>query len=347
MAHDNVVTLPAAKPDGGEFFAIDRGTFETVNKLGLNPAVAYLTVACGTGRDHSISSWSVNAIEHYTGASRPKANAALQVLIDERVLKRERGGKHPRYRIRHPGKPQWIWLPNAIVKGAADEIPPVRLLRQTQDVRKLRMFVAMYDSNDLPNDGGISRAVLWQTHDLRKEGARGAQTIWAFDPQGRSTVATRSALFTIYVAPNLSVGALDAAKQEFWDAMGALQSVNLVEFVPHIFEGDNPEAELIHAYAVNAGEPWEKELATEAHKAGLHCLTPGQRQWVHDNGKLLFPMPAHMDKVAVIGIARLKYRPRTKMTAAWFAKSRAQADTYMPIYQEIASDALMSRTSAG
>jgi hypothetical protein len=71
-------------------------------------------------------------------------------------------------------EPQRIWLPNAIVDGAADETPPLRLLRQMQDVRRLRLFVAMYDSHDLANDGGISRTVLSQKHTLTKEGSRGA-----------------------------------------------------------------------------------------------------------------------------------------------------------------------------
>jgi hypothetical protein len=344
---DDVIAFPVAKARGGEFFAIDKNRFDVACKHGLNPAVAYLTIARGAGRDHATSFWSVNAIEQYAGISRPKANAAVQLLTDERLLKKERGGTRPSYRIVHSAKPQWIWLPNAIVEGAADETPPLRLIRQMQDIRRLRLFVAMYDSNDLANDGGISRTVLWRNHTLTKEGNRGASTIWAFDPHGTSTVSTRSPLFTIYAAPGVTGEARETAAKEFWDGLRALEVLKLVEFVPHIFESDKPEAELIHACAVNAGEPWEKELASAAHKAGLHCLTTGQQQWADDLDRLLFPMPSHIDKLAVIGIARLKYRPQTKMTAAWFAKSKAQAETFMPIYQEIAGDAALSKTGAG
>src|SRR5205814_9246735 len=102
-------------------------------------------------------------------------------------------------------EPQRIWLPNAIVDGAADEKPPLLLLRQMQDVRRLRLFVAMYDSHDLPNDGGISRSVLWQEHTVIKEGSRSASTIWAFDPQCTQIVSGGgSPLFAIYVAPGVS-----------------------------------------------------------------------------------------------------------------------------------------------
>jgi len=337
---DNIVAPP--KTRGGEFFAIDKAPFEAACKLGLNPAVAYLAVTRGAGRDNAASFWSVNAIEQHTGMSRPKAKAALQALIDCGLFKKERGGARPRYRIGRSDEPQWIWLPNAIVDGAADEIPPLRLLRQMQDVRRLRLFVAMYDSHDLANDGGISRTVLWQNHTLTKEGNRGASTIWAFEREGISTVSTRSPLFTIYAAPGVTGEARETATKEFWGGLRALEALKLVEFIPHLFESDKPEAELIHAYAIDAGEPWEKDLATAAHRAGYLCLSPGQQQRSIEHDRRLFPMPSHIDKLAVIGIARLKYRPRTKMTAAWFAKSKEQAEVFMPTYQEIAGSAVES-----
>src|SRR6516165_4670359 len=93
----NVVALP--KACGGEFFAIDKRTFEAACELGLNPAVAYLTIARGTGRDNAASFWSVNAIEEHTGISRPKAHAAIRLLIDNGLLTKERGGTRRQCRI--------------------------------------------------------------------------------------------------------------------------------------------------------------------------------------------------------------------------------------------------------
>jgi hypothetical protein len=377
---------------GGEFFAIDRRAFGAACKIGLNPAITYITVARGAGRDNAASFWSVNAIEKHTGISRPKAKAAVQCLIDNGLLTKQREGTRPRYQI-VPGhevppllsrderwtyddvvqgkrkfsagsrslvvagqlaargllkavgtrefaleagspEPQWTWLPNAIVDGAADESPPLRLLRQMQDVRRLQLFVAMYESHDLANDGGVSRTVLWQKHTLTKVGQQGASTIWAFDPQGQTFTSTGSPLFTTYVA-GLAGEAGEAAEKDFWEAIDALQAVRLFEFVPHIFESDKPEAELVHAYAVTAGESWEHDLASAAHEAGFNCLSPGQQQWAIDHDRLLFPLPRHIDKLAVIGIARLKYRPRTRTTAAWLAKSTRQAEEFIPVYRQI------------
>ena len=74
---------------------------------------------------------------------------------------------------------------------------------------------------------------------------------------------------------------------KFWAALSALKEVKLVEFVPHIFESDRPEAELIHSYAVNCGEQWERDLAVAAHRAGFNCLSPGQQGWTNDQRNLL------------------------------------------------------------
>src|SRR4051812_33743620 len=99
-ADNNVIGFPDAKARrGGEFFAIDKRAFGAACEIGLNPAVAYLTITRGAGRDNAASFWSVNAIEEHTGISRPKANAAVQSLIDKGLLTKERGGKRPRYQI--------------------------------------------------------------------------------------------------------------------------------------------------------------------------------------------------------------------------------------------------------
>jgi hypothetical protein len=56
----------------------------------------------------------------------------------------------------HPGSaPDWIWLPNELVTGAADETSAIELIRQTQEVMTLRPFIDLYHAQNLRDDGGI------------------------------------------------------------------------------------------------------------------------------------------------------------------------------------------------
>jgi len=104
MSHDDddqvkVISFPAAKnAAGGEFFVVDRRAFAVACGLGLNPAVAYLTITRGAG-SRPKSLWSVDAIERYTGISRPKAKLAVSRLVEKGLLTLERAGTRPLYGI--------------------------------------------------------------------------------------------------------------------------------------------------------------------------------------------------------------------------------------------------------
>ena len=397
----NIISFPANRSKAaGEFFVVDRRSFSVACGLGLNPAVAYLTIARGAG-SRSKSAWSVDAIERHTGISRPKAKLAIQALIDSGLITLERHGTRPLYGIvpahelagmtlsaedrsvlglladggilkipkahrdtakdltnrgilsPHGGdyyakksesftdflaEAEHVWLPNAVVEGAADEVPPLALLRQMQDVRRLRLFVALYDSSDLPNDGGVSRFSLRQNHTLTKVSERGASTIWGFG-SGTSTTSTGE-LHKPFLTGKLNEERKDLGLTDFWASLSALEDCGLLEFIPHVFESEKPEAEMLHAYPVKDGacEPWERSVALAAHAAGGVCIAVGQKEWAVQQARHLLPVPSHIANLAVIGIARLRYRPQTRMTAAWFARSKASSEAWLPIYQKIARE---------
>ena len=73
--------MAEAKNVRGRFFAVDKRLCEQVCELGMNAAVAYLVLACGTDRNNRITEWSVHAIEKYTGISRARARAAVETLM--------------------------------------------------------------------------------------------------------------------------------------------------------------------------------------------------------------------------------------------------------------------------
>ncbi len=236
-------------------------------------------------------------------------------------------------------KPQHVWLPNAIVDGAADETPPLEIIRQMQDVRRLQLFVSLYDNHDLPEDGGVSRRHLWQVYELIKVGERGLSIVWGFAPSGQTEVATRSVLPQIFMTGQKDADGKDPGLKEFWDAIRALRALGLIDFIPHVFESDGPDAEMLHAYPLDAAacEQWELDVAPAAHAAGAVCLTSGQREWAGTRLLNLLPARAHMTKLAVIGIARLRYRPRTRKTAAWFAKRKVGSRAWQAAYEKISA----------
>jgi hypothetical protein len=233
-------------------------------------------------------------------------------------------------------EPQSVWLPNAIVDGAADETPPLALLRQMQDVRRLRLFVALYDANNLPNDGGVSRALLYEERALKKISQHGPLTIWGFNSR-RLFSTNSSPLFDIFRTGERDEKGADKGWPEFWSALESLTDCGLVNFVPHVFESERPEAEMMHAYPTEpgAGEPWEHGVADAAHSAACACLEPEYQEWADRDGFFLLPLPSHISNVAVIGIARLKYRPKTRMTAAWFAMSKGRSEAWQRRYESI------------
>jgi hypothetical protein len=82
--------------------------------------------------------------------------------------------------------PDWIWLPNTLVTGAAGETPPIELVRQCQDVMTLRLFIDLYHAQNLRDDGGISRKITWQRYERVKIGQQGPHVVWGFEPRGIS-----------------------------------------------------------------------------------------------------------------------------------------------------------------
>jgi hypothetical protein len=220
----------------------------------------------------------------------------------------------------------WIWLPNTIIDGAAAETAPVELLRQSQNVAALRLFVDLYHAHNLASDGGIHWQGIRQEYVRNKVREHGAFIIWGFQV-GNDNVF----LDAPFVKPCLT-GKYERVEGEngprqrdsgvpvFWAAESLLKELGLFEFVGHVVEADTAEGEPIHPYAVGNGEEIERKLALAAQRAAEAMLTEEERNWARDRGLLLVPVQRHLSAVQMIGVARLRYRPRTKATAAWFAE---------------------------
>jgi hypothetical protein len=235
---------------------------------------------------------------------------------------------------REASPPDWIWLPNALIDGAAKEIPPVELLRQTQRVAILRLFVNLYHVQSLVSDGGIHWRRIRREYSRSRVGERGAFTLWGFSPTHDSMWPDQP-----FVQPFLT-GKIaeedgrrrDTGIQVFWDAWSVLNDTGLVEMVGHLVEGDTDDAEIIHP--CHGGEEIEQQLSDAAHRAGNALLTEGQQSWAVGQSVILVPVRSHLSAVQMMGIARLRYRPRTSATAAWFAR-QSEWGSWIEHYREI------------
>ncbi|HEV7267343.1 MAG TPA: hypothetical protein VGN83_20910 [Falsiroseomonas sp.] len=422
---------PRALGDGrGDFFAVDRRAWAFVCGLGMNPAVAHLALARGTGGDNRTTSWSANAIEQRTGISRSRAAQAIAELERSKAVFRDPAGKrdHPRYKIvpaheipgcegcpppalhpeqqrvldqlgdcwtlvpqnisprqreeherwgtRWPGKAadqlvtlgratrdgaryravrydaeaaarsDWIWLPNALVDGAAGETAPVELVRQTGSVATLRLLVDLYGAQTLDEDGGVHFRRVRESYERHRVGEQGPFVVWGFVPA--AVTAWPDAPF---VAPYLAGTAGDKDRRAVaWEEFGAcwnrLRTLGLVEMVAHLVHADTADGEILHPMALEGtGLDVERELAQAALRAALTMLTPGQYDWARRQGVVaLAPVLRHIEGVQLVGVARLRYRPRTSRTRT-FAGREADWREAIARLEEIARAAGRPATS--
>lgn len=302
------------------FFAIDRRIWKAICTLGMNEAVSYLVIAGGTGRDHATSWWSATAIEKHTGMHHRRAKEAIQNLAKLGFVSVRGRGKlrctslHRANAVEtvmaaesspfHLDEPDWIWLPHAIIEGAADEIPPIKLLRQSQDIDALRLFIDLYYYHDLPSSGGIEwrqEIGIRQRYIRIDAGDHGIYKVWAFKPLPDAPAETWKQ------APFWFDG--------IWRAWGLLRRAGLIELVPHLVEADTKDAEIISPMALNSGEPGEQAIGASAVRAGRLMTAP----WFNDPDAFVVPVPAVRPNVQLIGVARMRYRPHTSKTAEWLA----------------------------
>jgi hypothetical protein len=317
------------------FFAIDRDKFHTVCSLGMAPAIAYLVIAAGTGLDHSLTSWSVNSIEKYTGLSRGRAKNALELLRNKKLLKKcgkplQIGTKIlQRRRIILPArtKRHLVWLPTQLVTGAASEQSPLDIVREMSDVLALRLLVDLYDAQNLPEHWGINPLIIRQDWNRTKVGERGEWVIWGFADS--SLQAWRNET----TEPHIKKEKAKDNWEPLWDRIHSLTHAGLIEWVPTLVGSSNEDTQPI----IPVGGSLEPEILIRdaIRDAAWNTLTEWQMDRVEDN-LLLVPVRRHLSDCQVIGIARMKYRPQTKQISQWFAQICACVRQYLPLYQKLA-----------
>jgi hypothetical protein len=274
---------------------------------------------------------------------------AREIELDRRDLRHARRAAKKGWLLEHEAEfaiapaprvePDLIWLPNELVTGAADEVPPLELVRQTQDPMTLRLLIEMYHAQNLRADGGVSRRLLRKEFERVKVGEQAQFVVWGF--RGAAEwVNWDDRLTEPHRREKLTEEEKAAGKNagvDFFRRTAQLSDLGLIEWVPHLVETAEASGEIIHPVATVSSESWEARLAVAAFDAGRSLLTEGQYDWAINNGfNLLVPVPRHIANVQLIGIARLRYRPHTRVTAAWWADLKANSKKHLDRYNEIA-----------
>jgi hypothetical protein len=254
----------------------------------------------------------------------------------------------PRYELRTlPGvkEREMVWLPNTLIDGVSGIVGPVEQLRQTQDAMTLRLFVGLYAEQNLREDGGISRHTVWVPFVREHLSDRGAYTVWGWRQESGpwvswSSPATRP--HWVETTEEQKAKGLSPAR-EFFPRLDAIVNSGLAEWVPHIMESDSPEAETVLALRrprqPGGREDVEAQLWAAAYDASHRLLqgNEGAETRAEENGlDYRVPLPIHMKRVHMVGVLRLRHRPHTPQTSAWWADYDPRAQKWLHMFEALA-----------
>ena len=250
-------------------------------------------------------------------------------------------------------KPEPVWLPNALVTGAANEPSPVERVRQTTDVMCLRLLVDLYSEQNLRDDGGVSRKVIYQKHERTKVAERGEYIVWGFAIEGSTYVRVGSPIADCHRREPTPDDPDPKWATDFFKRLTNIERLGLIDWTPYLCESEEADAEIIHplrfpgsAASKSQGPLWalEERLAVAADQAGARLLN---HRHVDAPGVYLVPVLRHVEHVAVVSVARLHYRARTRNTSEWWTTLMKQGPLLVAGYDAIGAELALPAKAAG
>lgn len=298
----------------GNFFAIGCDEFASACEMGMRPAVSLLVMARGTGKDNRTTKWSAQAVFQKTGIAWRRAQEAIETLVAGDLVEVKRAGKHPLYKLRKPeDDSKLIWLPNELIDGAGNEVPPVTKLREKGNLELLEKYIQLYAKHDIDNDGGLPRSIAWRSYTRERICPIGPYMLYGF--QKKETYARAAGLLSQFSGVKDEAG-----NQGAWIVLSPLLSLGLLELVSYVVESDDPDSELIYPVnnetneAIDTLQNWLEE--TDGN---------GFARQISFYDETCF-VPKHIEEVAMVGIYRMTYRPKTGKTSRWWAMERERTE---------------------
>lgn len=295
------------------FFRVHRSNIDRLFDVDADEVMlcAYLVMACGTHKGGAISTWSVEAVRKYAGCRPTRAKEAVGSLIEIGMLRlndeRSKKGR-PVYTLIDWGNtaPEHeLWLPNTLVVGVADVAPyPLALLRETKDSYVFRLLLDFYANQNLIDDGGIPSNLLEAPLSLEKVGEKKGSNIWHI---GHGKYTASKELEGVH-GPRL------------WERFKILKTHGFVEEVRLIEDAQGGEPLFIYGSSI---EEDQQRWLIDQH---------AQELLGRSDDRSLIPIPQHIKDPFARVIVRLKHRPKTKRTAAWWGQLQEINKAYLNRY---------------
>lgn len=242
-----------------------------------------------------------------------------------------------------PPRADLTWLPNSLVDGLDGASSPVELVRQTQNVWTLALLVALYRQHELTFSQGVPHEVLVEEYTRKKIREFREFDVFQFD-RSQPAVAPDSDMVVLFE----NSGSERPPSEQFYDAFDVLNRLGLVAFISHLLDG--PEGEVLFPLAEprNGADVTEAEgrLFKAVMRASLALDRHNHRYAAPSqaHGSVIVPIQNHMRKVQLRGIARLRHRPRTMVTAEWLAQSERWQE-WAEFYENLRSEIRSSQAS--
>jgi hypothetical protein len=140
---------------------------------------------------------------------------------------------------------------------------------------------------------------------------------------------------------------------DFFKRQAHLARLGLIDWTPYLCESEDADAEIIHplrfpgrAASKSQERLWslEERLAMAADEAGSRLLNHHHPE---ASDVYLVPVLRHVERVAVVGVARLHYRPRTRNTSEWWATMQKQGPLLVAKYEAIGAERALPAKAAG
>lgn len=226
---------------------------------------------------------------------------------------------------RPPGEP--VWLPNELIDGVGGRDSPLELIRQTGDALTLRLLIDLYTAHRLDEWHGVDPRIIRGTFDEVYRYEAGPALVLGWTPRAARLCCWWGNSVT---DPHRGTDNLGDA---LWSRVGTLEQLGLLIFVPHVEDGDHAP---LYPCSPAAGHRLEIELAGAAQCAATQILETRGRPRTPPTA-ILAVVPGHMQRAAMVGVARLTFRPKTAATATWLAQLAATHADWMARFASVSS----------